>query len=101
MAMRDGDLPATFFASVDSGVWRADSWVMEVIKFAAAIERQQSQKFVGCHKPNLSFAANARELLLTVQRFKTLQPSNHNREAFVCAMTADTAVGKSLRRDLR
>ena len=63
MAMRDGDLPATFFASVDSGVWRADSWVMEVIKFAAAIERQQSQKFVGCHKPT--------ELKLRCQRTRT------------------------------
>jgi hypothetical protein len=51
MAMRDGDLPATFFASVDSGVWRADSWIMKVVKLAAAIERQQSQKFIGCHRP--------------------------------------------------
>jgi hypothetical protein len=49
MAMRDGDLSAAFLASVDSRIWRADSRIMEVIKFAAVIERQQSQKFIGCH----------------------------------------------------
>ena len=49
MAMRDGDLLAAFFASVDSRIWRDDSRIMQVIKFAAVIERQQSQKFIGCH----------------------------------------------------
>jgi hypothetical protein len=32
---------------------------------------------------------------------KIPQPSNHNREVFVCAMTADAAAGKSQRRGLR
>jgi hypothetical protein len=49
MAMRDGDLPAAFFASVDSRIWRDDSRIMKIIKFAAVIERQQSQKFIGRH----------------------------------------------------
>jgi hypothetical protein len=49
MAMRDGDLPAAFLASIDSRIWRDDSRIMKVIKFAAVIERQQSQKFIGCH----------------------------------------------------
>jgi hypothetical protein len=42
MAMRDGDLLAAFFASVDSRIWRDDSRIMRVIKFAAVIKRQQS-----------------------------------------------------------
>jgi hypothetical protein len=49
MAMRDGDLPAAFFASVDSRIWCADPRIMEGIEFVAVIERQQSQKFIGCH----------------------------------------------------
>jgi hypothetical protein len=49
MAMRDGDLSAAFFASVDSRIWRTDPGIMEGIKFVAVIERQQSQKFIGCH----------------------------------------------------
>jgi hypothetical protein len=49
MAMRDGDLFAAVFASVDSRIWRADSRIMEGIKFAARIEPQQSQIFIGCH----------------------------------------------------
>jgi hypothetical protein len=50
MAMRDGDLLAALFASVDSGVWRVDSRIMEDIKFVLVIERQQSQKFIGGHR---------------------------------------------------
>jgi hypothetical protein len=49
MAMRDGDFPAALFAPVDSRKCRADTSVMEVIKFAAAIKRQQSQIFIGGH----------------------------------------------------
>jgi hypothetical protein len=49
MTMRDGDFPAAFFASVDSRIWCADPRIMEGIKFVAVIERQQSQKFIGCH----------------------------------------------------
>ena len=49
--MRDSDLSAAFFASVDPRVWHGDAGMMKVIKFAAAVERQQSQKFVGCHTP--------------------------------------------------
>jgi len=50
MAVRDGDLPAAFFASVDSRIWRSDPGIMEGIKFVAVIERQQSQKFIRCHR---------------------------------------------------
>ena len=49
MALRDGDLPAAFFASVDPRIWRADSEVMDLIKFAALIWRQQCRIFIGCH----------------------------------------------------
>jgi hypothetical protein len=51
-AIRDGDLSPAFFASVDLRVWRGDTSIMKVIKFAAAIEGQQSQKFVRCHRPS-------------------------------------------------
>ena len=49
MVMRNGDLSAALFASVDSRIWRTDPRIMEGIKFVAGIEPQQSQKFVGCH----------------------------------------------------
>jgi hypothetical protein len=39
MAMRDGDLSAAFFASIDSRIRCADPRIMNGIKFVAAIER--------------------------------------------------------------
>lgn len=50
-AIGDGNFSAAFFASVDPRVWRDDTSIMKVIKFAAAIEGQHSQKFVRCHRP--------------------------------------------------
>ena len=49
MTLRDGDLSAALFASVDSRIWCADARVIKGIKFVAGIERQQSKKFVACH----------------------------------------------------
>ena len=45
MAMRDGDLLAAFFASVDSRIWRADSALLDVWSGKVSSPKKKRKRF--------------------------------------------------------